>query len=165
MERKKIRNVIVWKDKIPRMVILIYALFSAANFFLFFLPDNCNIYMLMGNHTGLYAALGLLSTADCTSKSILIVLLCLLGFLAFLGTIGFSYACIQACFMRKYGFFQCMAVVDSVVSLMFAIAISLRWHEPAPLEMWFGVLISICFVLYLTSVNKFIFTLVEPEIN
>lgn len=56
-------------------------------------------------------------------------------------------------------------MVDSVVSLMFVIAISLRWCEPAPLEMWFGVLISICFVLYLTSVNKSIFTLAESELN
>ncbi len=165
MDKKKIRHIIVWKDKIPRRVILIYALFSIANYFLFFLPDNCNIYMLMGNHTGLYAALGLLSTADCTSKSVLIVLLCLLGFLAFLGTSGFAHACIQAVFRKKYGFFRWMAVVDFVVSLMSAIAISLRWREPAPLEMWFGVLISICFALYLASVNKSIFTLAQSGIN
>lgn len=165
MKRRKIRHIIVWKEKIPQWVILIYVLFSLANFFLFFLPDNYNIYMLIGNHTGLYAALGLLSTADCTSKSILIVLLCLLGFLALLGTIGFTYACIQAGFRRKYGFFRWMVVVDFVVSLMFAIAISLRWREPAPLEMWFGVLISMCFVLYLTSVNESILTLAEPGIS
>ena len=154
---------IVWKDKIPRWAIVIYMLFSVSNSFLFFLPDNCNIYMLMGNHTGLYAVLGLLSTADCTSKSILIMLLCLLGFLALMGTIGFFYACIQAGFRRKYGFLRWMAVVDFVFSLMFTIAISLRWREPAPLEMWFGVLISLCFVLYLTSVNKSVFSRLNLE--